>query len=134
MLPKRISRRNITNSPRYSQKTSYTALSIMVTWQAPSADKASKIVLKVVQEDFYNTCKIILIAFAVFLQFFLLFTIYFCNHVTVTVISRKFFTLKSDYKPKLKIRLCYALWFKAWQNENHGKTFRSMPVSLFFVV
>ena len=38
----------------------------MVTWQAPKADKVSKIVLKVVEEDFDNTYKNILIAFAVF--------------------------------------------------------------------
>ena len=29
----------------------------MVTTQAPRADKVSKIVLKVIQEDFGNTCK-----------------------------------------------------------------------------
>ena len=35
----------------------YTTPPIMVTWQAPRADKVSRIVLKVVQEDFGNTCK-----------------------------------------------------------------------------
>ena len=35
----------------------YTTPPIMVTWQAPRADKVSKIVLKVVQEDFGNTRK-----------------------------------------------------------------------------
>ena len=63
MLPKKISRRNIKNSPRYSQKTwkimdfLYTIPWITVTWQIPRADKVSKVVLKVVQEDFSNTSK-----------------------------------------------------------------------------
>ena len=50
----------------------YTTPPIMDTWQAVRADKVSKIVLKVVQEDFGNTCKkIILIAFAVFYHEFI---------------------------------------------------------------
>ena len=63
LLPKKISGRNIKNSLRYTQKTLkiidflYTTPPMMVTWQAPRADKASKIVLKVVQEDFGNTSK-----------------------------------------------------------------------------
>ena len=35
----------------------YTTSPIMVTWQAFKANKVLKIVLKVVQEDFCNTCK-----------------------------------------------------------------------------
>ena len=35
----------------------YTTPPIMVTWQTPKADKVSKIILKVVQEDFDNICK-----------------------------------------------------------------------------
>ena len=60
LLPKKISRRNIEKSPRYSQKTSkimdilYTTPPIMITWQASRADTVLKIVLKVVQEDFGN--------------------------------------------------------------------------------
>ena len=54
LLPKKISWRNIKNSLRYTPKTLksmnflYTTPPIMVTWQAPRADKVSKIVLKVV--------------------------------------------------------------------------------------
>ena len=35
----------------------YTIPPIMVTWQAPRADKVSKIDLELVQEDFGKTCK-----------------------------------------------------------------------------
>ena len=35
----------------------YTTPPIMVTWQAPRGDKASKIISKVVQKDFDNTSK-----------------------------------------------------------------------------
>ena len=63
MLSKKFSRRNIKNSPGYSQKTLqsmdfvYTYPPIMVTWKALRADKVSKFVVKAVQEDFSNTCK-----------------------------------------------------------------------------
>ena len=56
-------RKNSKNSAGYSHQTSkildflYTKPQIMVTWQALRADKVSKIVLKVVQEDFGNTSK-----------------------------------------------------------------------------
>ena len=66
-----IAWKNITNSLRYATETSkivdflYNNPSIMVTWQTPRADKISKIVSKVLQEDFNNT-KIILIVFAGF--------------------------------------------------------------------
>ena len=55
--------RNIKNSLRYSNKTStimdfvYTNPPIMVTSQAPRADKVSEVVSKVPQEDFDYTCK-----------------------------------------------------------------------------
>ena len=63
LAAKKISRRNIKNSPRYSQKTSkiidflYTTYPIMVTLQAPRVDKLSKIDSKVVREDFVTLSK-----------------------------------------------------------------------------
>ena len=55
--------KNIKNLLRYSQKNSkivyfsYTMPPIMVTLETSRADKVSKIVLKVVKEDFGYTCK-----------------------------------------------------------------------------